>query len=71
MLQWTQLMLQTLDSFKDQQDLGKRSDTRWKSKAWSICLEDLQSVYIKTKSYFLEKLKGKLDYTSIYYYIFW
>lgn len=64
-LHWTQLMLQTLvDSLEKQHDLGKRSIMGWKSEAWSICLEDVQSVYTGTEVIPLEKLKGKLDYVS-------
>lgn len=71
-LHWTQLMLQTLvDSLEKQHDLGKRSDTGWKPEAWSVCLEDVQSVYTGTEVIPLEKLKAKLDYVSARHYFFW
>lgn len=58
-------MLQTLvDSLEKQHDLGKRSNMGWKPEAWSVCLEDVQSVCTGKEFIPLEKLKGKLDYVS-------
>lgn len=69
MLYWTQLILQTLiDSLKKQYDLGKKNDMEWKPKAWSVCLEDIQFVYIETEVIPLEKLKEKLDSVSAHHY---
>lgn len=54
-----------MDALEKQHDLGKRSDTGFKSEAWVYCVAQVQNVYSGKETIPAEKLKNKLDHVRV------
>ena len=60
-LMWSpEMMLTFLRVLEEQDNLCKRSDTRWKPEAWNECRDAVlvQQVYTSTGQFIVDKLKS-------------
>lgn len=64
-LVWSDGMIAVfLRLFKEQYDLGKRSDTGFKPKAWNVFREGIQIEYTGMGHIKIERIRSKLVYVS-------
>ena len=68
------MMLTFLRVLEEQDNLGKRSDTRWKPEAWNECRDVVQQVYTGTGQITTDYVESLMfqhhNPTSIHYHLF-